>query len=143
MRNDPETLTDVLKILDKRLNLENPEKAREIRDSLADLGQLRSNDDIGKVFWPLIAARLAEMAPSVNIQTYQEEADNNPKDDIEPKASSEISLLEALTHEIRTPLATIRTLIRSLLRRRDLPELAISRLKEIDTELESLIKLKH
>ena len=48
MRSDPETLTDVLKILDKRLNLENPEKAREIRDSLADLGQLRSNDDIGR-----------------------------------------------------------------------------------------------
>ena len=134
MRSDPETLTDVLKILDKRLNLENPEKAREIRDSLADLGQLRSNDDIGKIFWPLIAARLAEMAPSVNIQTYQEDFDKNPEEDIEPKASSEISLLEALTHEIRTPLATIRTLIRSLLRRRDLPDLAISRLKEIDAE---------
>ncbi len=134
MRSDPETLTDVLKILDQRLNLENPEKAREIRDSLADLGQLRSNDDIGKIFWPLIAARLAEMAPSVNIQTYQEDFDKNPEEDIEPKASSEISLLEALTHEIRTPLATIRTLIRSLLRRRDLPDLAISRLKEIDAE---------
>ena len=134
MRSDPETLTDVLKILDKRLNLENPEKAREIRDSLADLGQLRSNDDIGKIFWPLIAARLAEMAPSVNIQTYQEDSDKNLEEDIEPKASTEISLLEALTHEIRTPLATIRTLIRSLLRRRDLSYLAISRLKEIDAE---------
>ena len=63
MRSDPETLTDVLKILDKRLNLENPDKAKEIRDSLADLGQLSSNDVIGKVFWPLIASRLAEMAP--------------------------------------------------------------------------------
>ena len=27
-----------------------------------------------------------------------------------------------MTHEVRTPLATIRTLIRSLLRRKDLPD---------------------
>ena len=32
----------------------------------------------------------------------------------------EIPLLEALTHEIRTPLSTIRTLIRSILKRDDL-----------------------
>ncbi len=134
MRSDPETLTDVLKILDKRLNLENPDKAKEIRDSLADLGQLSSNDVIGKVFWPLIASRLAEMAPSVNIQTSKESFDNNQEEDIDDKASSEISLLEALTHEIRTPLTTIRTLIRSLLRRTDMPNMVIARLKEIDTE---------
>ncbi len=134
MRSDPETLADLLKILDKRLDLETPEKAKEIRDSLADLGQLRSNADIGKVFWPLIASRLAEMAPSVNIQTSQDDVLKNQEERLAPKASSEISLLEALTHEIRTPLATIRTLIRSLLRRSDLPDMAISRLKEIDTE---------
>jgi hypothetical protein len=48
--------------------------------------------------------------------------------------SSELALLEALTHEVRTPLATIRTLIRSLLRRSDLPELVRQRLQQIDGE---------
>jgi hypothetical protein len=43
-------------------------------------------------------------------------------------------LLEALTHEVRTPLATIRTLIRSLLRRSDLPDLVRQRLQQIDGE---------
>jgi len=48
--------------------------------------------------------------------------------------SSELALLEALTHEVRTPLATIRTLIRSLLRRIDLPDLVRQRLQQIDGE---------
>ena len=48
--------------------------------------------------------------------------------------SSELALLEALTHEVRTPLATIRTLIRSLLRRSDLPDLVRQRLQQIDGE---------
>ncbi len=52
-----------------------------------------------------------------------------------PKAvSSELALLEALTHEVRTPLATIRTLIRSLLRRSDLSAVVRQRLEQIDGE---------
>jgi len=43
-------------------------------------------------------------------------------------------LLEAITHEVRTPLATIRTLIRSLLRRKDLPAVVLNRLQQIDSE---------
>jgi signal transduction histidine kinase len=48
--------------------------------------------------------------------------------------SGELALLEALTHEVRTPLATIRTLIRSLLRRQDLPAVVQQRLEHIDGE---------
>jgi K+-sensing histidine kinase KdpD len=46
----------------------------------------------------------------------------------------ELGLLEALTHEVRTPLATIRTLIRSLLRRTDLSLVVRERLEQIDSE---------
>jgi K+-sensing histidine kinase KdpD len=42
--------------------------------------------------------------------------------------------LQALTHEIRTPLTTIRTLTRSLLRRTGLEEQVIKRLESIDRE---------
>jgi hypothetical protein len=48
--------------------------------------------------------------------------------------AAELALLEALTHEVRTPLATIRTLIRSLLRRSDLPSVVRQRLEQIDGE---------
>ena len=95
------------------------------------MGQLKTNDDLAKVFGPLLSQRLADIAPSLNIQTLPDKIINDEKPS---SKNSDISLLEALTHEIRTPLATIRTLIRSLLKRRDLPDLAISRLKEIDAE---------
>jgi signal transduction histidine kinase len=54
----------------------------------------------------------------------------------EPKASTtlDVELLQALTHEIRTPLTTIRTLTRSVLRRPDLEPQITKRLETIDRE---------
>ncbi|NJL81775.1 MAG: HAMP domain-containing histidine kinase [Chloroflexaceae bacterium] len=45
-----------------------------------------------------------------------------------------MELLQALTHEIRTPLTTIRTLVRSLLKRSQLAESVLKRLEAIDQE---------
>jgi signal transduction histidine kinase len=50
------------------------------------------------------------------------------------EATSDLELLQALTHEIRTPLTTIRTLTKLLLKRRDLPPEVIRRLEIIDHE---------
>ncbi len=130
MRSDPETLSDLLTLLDNRLNTENVEQANNLRNALGEMGQLKTNDDLSKVFWPLLSQRLADIAPSLNIQTLPDNIINDHKSSAK---NSEISLLEALTHEIRTPLATIRTLIRSLLRK-DLPKVVENRLKQIDIE---------
>ena len=131
MRSDPETLSDLLTLLDNRLSTENVEQANNLRNALGEMGQLKTNDDLSKVFWPLLSQRLADIAPSLNIQTLP---DNLINDQNASSKNSEISLLEALTHEIRTPLATIRTLIRSLLRKQDLPKVVETRLKQIDIE---------
>ena len=48
IRSDPEALTDILHLLDQRLNFEKPELANELRESLADLGQLKSNKDFAQ-----------------------------------------------------------------------------------------------
>jgi hypothetical protein len=72
------------------------------------------------------------MAPSVTLQPLVHRRAGS--DEGRGGASSELALLEALTHEVRTPLATIRTLIRSLLRRQDLTELVRQRLQQIDGE---------
>ncbi len=49
--------------------------------------------------------------------------------------SAEVELLQAIAHEVRTPLATIRTLTRLLLKRPDLPvEVVRKRLEMIDQE---------
>ena len=50
------------------------------------------------------------------------------------EATPDIELLRALTHEIRTPLTTIRTLTKLLLKRRDLAPEVIRRLEIIDHE---------
>ena len=131
MRSDPETLSDLLTLLDNRLNRENVEQAHNLRNALGEMGQLKTNDDLSKVFWPLLSQRLADIAPSLNIQTLPDNEINDLKSSAK---NSEISLLEALTHEIRTPLATIRTLIRSLLRKKDLPKVVEERLNQIDIE---------
>ena len=131
MRSDPGTLSDLLTLLDNRLNIENIEQAKNLRNELGELGQLKTNDDLSKIFWPLLSQRLAGIAPSLNIQTLP---DNRINDQKSSSNNSEISLLEALTHEIRTPLATIRTLIRSLLRKKDLSQIVQNRLKQIDVE---------
>lgn len=51
-----------------------------------------------------------------------------------PKSSLDVELLQAIAHEVRTPLTTIRTLTRLLLRRKDLHPDAVKRLKMIDGE---------
>lgn len=48
--------------------------------------------------------------------------------------SMDAELLRAIAHEVRTPLATIRTMTRLLLRRQDLPEQVMKRLSVIDRE---------
>jgi len=131
MRSDPETLTDLLTMLDKRLDAEDSLQATQIRKLLAGLGQLKTNEDFSKLFWPLLSSKLAGIAPSLTIQTLPE---SESLENTSKRFNGEISLLEAITHEVRTPLSTIRTLIRSLLKRDDLSKIVLSRLKEIDTE---------
>lgn len=51
-----------------------------------------------------------------------------------PENGSDTELLKAMAHEIRTPLTTIRTLTRSLLKRKDVGEEVARRLRSIDRE---------
>lgn len=48
--------------------------------------------------------------------------------------SMDVELLQAIAHEVRTPLTTIRTLTRSLLKRHDLPPDVVKRLEMMDRE---------
>jgi signal transduction histidine kinase len=56
----------------------------------------------------------------------------NPE--IPAKLAADVELLQALTHEIRTPLTTIRTMTRLLLRQPDLSPRVLKRLGAIDRE---------
>lgn len=131
MRSDPETLGALLTLLDQRLQDQAPEQALALRQAIGALEHFESSEGFGERFWPGVAERLASMAPSLTLQTPRAvEASQTSSE----RAEAELSLLEAITHEVRTPLATIRTLIRSLLRRKDLPAVVLGRLQQIDSE---------
>ena len=142
VRFDAAVLASALQLLDRRLDHDDPAGAARLRTGLQALGCLENDPDLALRFWPLLAERLATMAPSVTLQPIASRPHSRPAS---PGAASErpgngngnsaeLALLEALTHEVRTPLATIRTLIRSLLRRSELTPLVRQRLEQIDGE---------
>ncbi|MEX0587861.1 MAG: histidine kinase dimerization/phospho-acceptor domain-containing protein, partial [Cyanobium sp.] len=146
VRFDPEALSGALSLIHGRLLAHDPGASAALRQALQRLGPLRSDDQLGLHFWPRVAERLAAMAPSLTLQPLvhggsdrsgqarPNQGQANHAGDTPRAVSSELALLEALTHEVRTPLATIRTLIRSLLRRSDLPPVVRQRLEQIDGE---------
>ena len=146
VRFDPPCLSTALSLLDERLQASDPQEGARLRQAIRALGPLQSDERQATRFWPLLAERLAAMAPSLTLQPLvhrsapapagsgSAQGSAGPEPQGSPPPSSELALLEALTHEVRTPLATIRTLIRSLLRRQDLPELVRQRLQQIDGE---------
>ena len=127
MRCDADSLSDTLTLVGERLNNQEPGLAEQLRNQLTQLGPLRNDPDFDRCFWPRLAEKLTESAPSLTLQSRPDESDAHPP-------SHDLSLLEAMAHEVRTPLATIRTLIRSLLRRKDLPSIVAKRLLQIDAE---------
>ncbi len=130
VRFDADRLSQLLALAHERIEERAPAAAERLRRQLARLGSLHSDSDAALRFWPRLVERLAAMAPSLTLQPLVHGA----RPETPQAVSSELALLEALTHEVRTPLATIRTLIRSLLRRSDLPELVRQRLEQIDSE---------
>lgn len=126
VRFDPEVLSEALSLIHQRLEHTDPAAALDLRTAVQRLGPLHSEPSLGLRFWPRLANRLASIAPSLTLQPLAPASS--------AAQASELALLEALTHEVRTPLATIRTLIRSLLRRSDLPAVVRQRLEHIDGE---------
>ncbi|MFM7514317.1 MAG: histidine kinase dimerization/phospho-acceptor domain-containing protein, partial [Cyanobium sp.] len=125
-RFDAAGLSAALELVLQRIDQDEPAAAAALHTALQALGPLDNSPELALRFWPLLAERLAAMAPSVTLQPLP----SVRRSDTE----SELALLEALTHEVRTPLATIRTLIRSLLRRQELSPLVRQRLEQIDSE---------
>ncbi len=88
---------------------------------------------------PAHSAPLHRVAQLAHDEIYQAEkaATNSGRNQGNDQSSGQLSdsdLLKAMAHEIRTPLTTIRTYTRSLLKRKDLDAQVIQRLNSIDRE---------
>ena len=127
MKCDEESLKISIELIHAKLNQESYEEGVKFRNAINNLGNLNINNQFEKCFWPILSAKLANLAPNHNIQ-------NSLKNDKKNEQITEAKLLTAISHEVRTPLATIRTLINSTLKKYNMDESMRNRLIQIDNE---------
>jgi len=127
MKCDEESLKLSIELMHAKLNQENHEEGVKFRNAINNLGNLNINNQFEKLFWPILSAKLANISPNHNIQ-------NSVKNDEKNVQITEAKLLRAISHEVRTPLATIRTLISSTLKKYKMDESMKNRLIQIDNE---------
>ena len=127
MKCDEESLKISIELMHAKLNQENYEEGVKFRNAINNLGNLNINNHFEKNFWPILSAKLANLGPNHNIK-------NSERNDKKNVQITEAKLLSAISHEVRTPLATIRTLISSTLKKYNMDESMRNRLIQIDNE---------
>ena len=127
MRCDENSLKTVIKLIDAKLYQDNYEEVFNFRDAIKNLGELNFNNEFENNFWPSLSTKLANLIPKLSVQ--------NPIKNVNKTVQiTEAKLLQAISHEVRTPLATIRTLISSTLKKYNMDESIRNRLNQIDNE---------
>ena len=127
MRCDEKSLKTAIELIDAKLNQENYDEAVNFRNAIKNLGDLNINNEFENSFWPSLSIKLANLIPKLSVQNAVKNDDKNDQ-------LTEAKLLQAISHEVRTPLATIRTLISSTLRKYNMDESMKNRLIQIDNE---------
>ena len=127
MRCDEKSLKNVIELIDTKLYQQNYEEGLNFRNAINNLGDLNINNEFENNFWPSLSTKLANSIPKLSVQ-------NSIKNDKKTGQITEAKLLQAISHEVRTPLATIRTLISSTLRKYKMDESMKNRLIQIDNE---------
>ncbi len=127
MKCDEESLKLSIELMHTKLNQVNYDEGVKFRNAINTLGNLNINNQFEKLFWPTLSAKLANIAPNNNIQNFEKNDEKNLQ-------ITEAKLLRAISHEVRTPLATIRTLISSTLKKYKMDESMKNRLMQIDNE---------
>lgn len=130
---DPEVVYRSWRSLGARVMLTNPEFFAELDTLVQKYSPVAPDYRTIVQFSQLLLQGLTE--PEAHKEVLENTGDCGQK--TEPKTQTpvpDVELLQAFAHEVRTPLTTIRTLTRLLLKRRDLPAKVTSRLEIIDHE---------
>ncbi|MBF2009215.1 sensor histidine kinase [Chlorogloeopsis fritschii PCC 9212] len=136
---DPEVAQQAWRALGARVMLSNPDLFAELEDLVQKYHPTTPDYRTIMQFSQLLLAELPEEKPNeaTAAQLDQEKFSPNspnPPSSHSPSSRSDVELLQAFAHEVRTPLTTIRTITRLLLKQRSLPASVIQRLKIIDRE---------
>ncbi|PAX54897.1 sensor histidine kinase [Brunnivagina elsteri] len=149
---EPEVVQQAWKVLGARVMLVNPDEFVHLTELVQKyiIPAIAPDFRIVMQFSQLLLAQLPE--EDDNFVKGQEEKDNNEafhnslpptycqeQQSLSPNLPcsshrSDVELLQAFAHEVRTPLATIRTVTKLLLKQKDLPANVIKRLEIIDRE---------
>ena len=156
---DPEVVDRVWQVLRLRVVLMNAHQMGRLDGMIKQFPAIAPHYKLVTQFSHLLLTRLADFADEMKathlnervvetaLQRNRKKAashsikaqkfDKHPTpDDLSQRLSEgksiDVELLQAIAHEVRTPLSTIRTLTRSLLKRRDLPPDVLKRLEMID-----------
>ena len=132
MKCDEDSLKISIELMNAKLNQENYDEGVKFRNAINNLGKLNINNQFEKNFWPILSSKLAQLGSNHKIQ-------NSLKNDKKNERITEAKLLRAISHEVRTPLATIRTLISSTLKKYTMDESMRNRLIQIDNECDEQI----
>lgn len=131
---EPEVVQQVWLALGARVMLTNPEFFGELDELVQSYAPVAPDYRTVIQFSQLLLQEWKEPEADKEIPA-QADKENLPPSP--PPCSSprpDVELLQAFAHEVRTPLTTIRTMTRLLLKRRDLPANVINRLEIIDHE---------
>ena len=130
---EPEVVEQAWRSLSARVMLTNPEFNAELDTLVQNYGAITPDYRMIMEFSRLLLEQLT--AVPANKEVLEDTADAEQQS-VAPKPSPvpDVELLQAFAHEVRTPLTTIRTLTRLLLKRQDLPAKVTNRLEIIDHE---------
>ncbi|HYX15577.1 MAG TPA: HAMP domain-containing sensor histidine kinase [Nostoc sp.] len=135
---EPEVVQQAWRSLGARVMLANPEFFARLDTLVQEYSPVAPDCRIMIQFSQLLLQELTEAEETKD--SLLGTGDKEDKENIPcpmPNAqcpNPDVELLQAFAHEVRTPLTTIRTMTRLLLKRRDLDASVINRLKIIDHE---------
>lgn len=132
---EPEVVEQAWRALGARVMLTNPDFFTQLDILLQQYPPVAPNYRTVMQFSQMLLAEITAPEP-IKEQAPEEPANipSCPPATASSPRRSDVELLQAFAHEVRTPLTTIRTMTRLLLKRRDLPANVISRLEVIDHE---------
>lgn len=135
----PQVVTSVWRVLRSRIMMLRPQQLEFIETLVEKFEPTDPNYRIVSQFNRWMLACLPQPTPAKsNVVAIERgetvNAEHSEKTKAETSQVTDSEFLKAMAHEIRTPLTTIRTYTRSLLKRKDLNDQVIKRLKNIDRE---------
>ncbi len=139
---DSEVVQQAWRALSARVMLSNPDLFAELEETVQNYYPTAPDYRIVMQFSQLLLTELPQQEnkgwETATKEALEENGERSQKTEVNSHHPSstkpDVEMLQAFAHEVRTPLTTIRTITRLLLKQQDLPANVIKRLKIIDRE---------